>query len=322
MSTPFAEPPIDEHLVLSRVASELPEIRRLLGARMAVGNRLTTWVADRDDLESTVQRAIDLGADRILAAGGDGTVHGVVNGLLGSEHRTQLPSMGILPAGTANDAAQSLGVFDDVAMALTRLWDDELPALPTDVLRVREVQPAAFHALNVISFGLPASLTRDTPQSLKNTLGALAYLAYGLSRLPELQPFDVRIEGDGLDFDGRAFAVYVGNGSYAGGGFPVCPNALVDDGLLDVLIVPEMDAGNLVALAGDTTLRGDPRLHEFVEHHRLSAVTVSCPATLDVNVDGEPFPGGRWAIDVLPGALDVHRPLAPVAPGDLSARVS
>ncbi len=307
--------PLDDHLILSKNASELPEMQRILGERMVLGNRLTTWVADGDAILPVVQRALDLGADRIIAAGGDGTVNAVLNGLLaGADGHAPVP-MGILPGGTANDAAASLGLFDDVATALTRLWQDDLPPLPTDALRVDGVLKDPFYALNVITFGLPAALTRDTPQGLKSALGGLAYLAYGLSRLPELKPFEVTIEGEELDYDGRAFAVYVGNGCYAGGGYPVCPDAIVDDGLMDVLIVPEMDAGNLVALVGDTTFRGDPRLHDFVEHHRVRSITLTCPDSTHVNADGEPFPGSTWKIDTLHGVVDIHRPIAPVAPG-------
>ncbi|MCA9567488.1 MAG: YegS/Rv2252/BmrU family lipid kinase, partial [Myxococcales bacterium] len=219
-----------------------------------------------DAVEQAATEAAAGGASRVVAVGGDGTVRAVVQGLLAV--RTPRPELAIVPAGTANDAARGLGLDDPFAV-LERLEAGTLTPHPLDV-NVCNGQCS----VNVLSIGTPARVTQATPQESKALLGGLAYVLQGITQLAETRPFRARLHADGLQWEGSALALYIGNLPYAGGGFRVCPDADCTDGLLDLLIVPEMEPGELLALFGDTALLGDPRHHELVEHHRFTSLAV------------------------------------------------
>lgn len=276
--------------------------------------RLTAWIAQRatrglalrvlpvdsPDHAALVARAIaEGGAERVVVAGGDGTVNGVVNGLMEAEPS---PPLAILPMGTANDAALSLGIPADPVVTMNALDRRTVRVRPIDVARCDDRW-----FLNVATIGPAAALTRDTPRPLKQLLGSVAYVAYGLVNLGDLQPFPARVEAPGLRWEGDALGIYVGNGEFAGGGFRVCPDARMDDGALDVVIVPSMDLGNLLALLGDAAVRGDARLHELVECHRFPAVRIEAEGTT-ANVDGESIALGALRSSVRGRALSVLVP--------------
>ena len=251
--------------------------------------------SDARELAATAAR---IGADRIVVVGGDGTIHAAVQGVAPLPER---PPMAFVPGGTANDATLGLGLPRDPVETLEALAAGLLRAVPFDLVRCNDRW-----LVNVMSIGLPAQVTATTPAPAKSVLGSLAYLAHGLSLLPGLQAFPVSLQAEGLAFEGRAFALFVGNLPYAGGGYEVCPDARYDDGALDLLLVPFMATGNLLALLGDATLLGDPRNHEFVEHHRLHALRIDLPPGTALNLDGEPYDAAVLELSVAPAHLTVY----------------
>lgn len=283
--------PTRDHLLVS--THTLDDMLNPMLFRAPGGSRTITLC---DSPEQVTRHAREIaGPDvRVVVVGGDGTIQAAAQGLYEADRPAHLA---IVPAGTANDAARGLELGTPLEM-LERLEQGTLQPRHFDLNLVNDRV-----SVNVVSLGTPAQVTRETPQGIKALFGGLAYVLHGLGTLADTQPFKVRMQADGLDFDGEALAVYVGNLPFAGGGFRVCPDADPTDGQLEVLIVPQMEVGPLLALFGDTALRDDPRLHELVELHRFSEIRISLPDETPINLDGEAYAARDLTIRTVPAAL-------------------
>lgn len=252
------------------------------------------------------RQAADGSVDLVLAAGGDGTLNEVANGLLsaGSE-RKDLPKLGIVPLGTANDLAGWLGIPTDIEEAVATAVASA--GFTADVLAVNDR-----HFLNVSSGGLGAEATEDAPPRAKRALGALAYVVTGVRKFAALTPSAARFtSGSDLVFEGDFLLFAVGNGRRTGGGNWITPRASITDGLLDVCIVPEMTHADFIRVLPD--LRAGRHLeHERVVYRQVADLLVEPEGEVSVNADGEPLDARRFAYRVLPRALT----LAAAAPDD------
>lgn len=235
----------------------------------------------------------------VVAAGGDGTVHEVADALV--RQGAKVP-MGILPLGTANDFAASAGIpLDDPGRAL-RLALEDTAATSVDVLGVGDRT-----VVNLASAGPATRLTVETSDGLKRVLGSLSYAVSGITQIAALEAQEGTVRGSDFEWSGRFLALAVGNGSQAGGGIVLCPGALIDDGLLDVLVVPEGDGAGRLLL--DSLLHGrDAVLEEASLDHRGSWVEIETTETLHVNLDGEPMEGTSFRFEVRKGALQLALP--------------
>ncbi|MBC7213288.1 MAG: lipid kinase YegS, partial [Pseudomonas sp.] len=172
----------------------------------------------------------------------------------------------------------------------------EVPARPIDLGRVGYQL-----FLNMATGGFGSQVTANTSEDLKKVLGAAAYLFTGLSRFSELQAASVELQGPGFQWQGELLALGIGNGRQAGGGHVLCPEATVDDGLLDIGILP---APQEVAGALRDLLAGDGL---FVRA-RLPWVEIKGAQGLDMNLDGEPLQATSLRFEAMPQALRVHLP--------------
>lgn len=235
---------------------------------------------------------------RVVAGGGDGTVNEVLNGLLAAPQRLPLA---VLPLGTANDFATSAGVpVQDLAAAL--VLAAEGPVQAVDVGRVNE---RLF--LNVASGGFGAEVTEHTPPRLKNLLGGGAYALTAALLAVTGHPYRGRLEADGQVHEGAMTLMAVGNGRQAGGGALLTPQAHIDDGLLDVLVVPDAGhdrVGHLLADLAQLKHGSSPHFRYL----RAASLRVDSDDPLQFNLDGEPLRGTQFRFDLLPGALDLVLP--------------
>lgn len=238
---------------------------------------------------------------RVVACGGDGTINAVLRGLLESGQE-QLPSLGVLPRGTGNDFATAAGVpLGDPLAALQVVVDQ--PARAIDVIQAGER-----FFMNVATGGFGTDVTVGTPPALKSVLGRVAYLLTGLSHLTDIRAQQARIEGPDFEWSGDFLALAVGNARSAGGGVVLCPDAVVDDGLLDVAIVPEFPRSEVLRLFGDFMQEGMATLEPKVIHRQLSAVRVVADEPIQLNLDGEPRTLSEVDFKVLPGRIEFHLP--------------
>ncbi|MDF9616543.1 lipid kinase YegS [Pseudomonas entomophila] len=247
-----------------------------------------TWEAG--DARRLVDEALEQGYVQLVAGGGDGTLRDVAEAM--GLARTQA-SLALLPLGTANDFARAAGVPLEPAAALALL---EAPAQSIDLGQVGDQL-----FLNMATGGFGSQVTANTSEDLKKVLGAAAYLFTGLSRFSELQAASVTLQGPGFHWQGALLALGIGNGRQAGGGHVLCPDAKVDDGLLDIGILP---APQEVVGA----LRGLLAGEELFVRARLPWVEIKCSQGLDINLDGEPLQADSLRFEALPGALRLHLP--------------
>jgi lipid kinase YegS len=242
------------------------------------------------------------GCDLVIAAGGDGTIHHVANGLHASLTESGVaPPLGIVPLGTGNDLAGALGFPTDPAAAIRLALEGE--PTPVDVGRLNG---EAF--LNVSTGGVGAEATEEAPDEVKRVLGRLAYLVTGLKKFAQLDPSRARFMApDGEVYNGPFLIFAVGNGTRTGGGNFVTPQADMADGLLDLCIVKEISRVELLKLLPN--LRAGTHLdHPAVVYRKASEIIVEPEAKLSVNADGEPQQGERYVYGISPHKLRLMLP--------------
>jgi diacylglycerol kinase (ATP) len=217
------------------------ELRQLLLRHVGVFDfALTRGPGDATEL---TKRALDGGAERILVAGGDGTVNEVVNGLLATE-RERRPELGLLPLGTGRDFARTLKLGDDLPRILGSMGSGARRRVDAGRVTCRDANGREVSRcfLNIASIGLAAvSVSWLEQRSKQGKRGKLSYVASGLVGLAKYAAPRVLVRADGVVLhDGRLSIAAVANGQYFGGGMRVAPDARIDDCAFDVVIVPKL----------------------------------------------------------------------------------
>ena len=229
---------------------------------------------ERGDAEWIAREAAAKGVDVVVAAGGDGTLNEVVNGLDGYD-----TALGVVPLGTANDFARQAGIPADADHAMDVILLRKPVRIDTASLNGRRF-------LNVSTGGIGAEATAETPPQAKASLGQLAYAISGLRKLADFEPYHAVFRSGGfvLELDFLMFAV--GSGLAAGGGTMVTPHASTTDGLIDLCIVERMPRREFAR----TVLRlrhGEHVGEEGVHYLRFNDITIEGTRPISVNVDGE-----------------------------------
>ena len=236
----------------------------------------------------------------IIAGGGDGTINEVFGAALEAEPPAGC-SFAVLPLGTANDFSKSIGVpADDLTAAMMIAAGDT--ARPIDVGRF-DGRPF----FNMATGGFGARVTAETDPELKKRLGGLAYLLTGVSRFRDLSSSSGRFRAEGFEWEGAFIAVAIGNGRQAGGGVVLCPGAILDDGLLELTILPELTGSEratalLEWMRPDTT--GVP--DAIAKTVRSPWIEFTGDAPLFVNLDGEPVKKRKFRAECQPRCLLLH----------------
>ena len=263
-----------------------------------------TW--EHGDGERYVAEAIADGVDTVIAGGGDGTLSEVATALAHRDETAEtLPSLGLLPLGTANDFASAAGIPVEPEAALALIRDSAAGRI--DLLKL-EANDETHWAANLASGGFGTQVTTETNEGLKKLLGGLAYVLTGLSKLGRIEPLQATVRGPGFDWSGDFIALGIGNGRQAGGGQALCPGALVDDGLLDVTIVPPLEGELLATFSTAMTEGKDAALDRVAIRRALPWVEIASAEPLTLNLDGEPVEATRFRIECMPGRVRMHLP--------------
>lgn len=294
-------------LILNGKSAGNDDLRSAVGRWRGQGVQLevrVTW--EEGDAERYVAEAIDHGVDVIVAAGGDGTLSAVAETLAHREEPADtLPSLALVPMGTANDFATSVGIPTDPEDAFALIA--QAPARPIDLLRV-DADGKRWWCANLASGGFGTQVTVETDAGLKKMLGGLAYVITGIAKLGRIEPITARLTGPDFEWEGGFIALGIGNGRQAGGGQQLCPQALIDDGLLDVTVVPELD-GEVAATLGQMLTGGkDAALERVATRAQLPWLQIEAPQALTLNLDGEPVQAQRFRIDCVAGRVRMHLP--------------
>lgn len=292
-----------EALWVVRTQRELPpDIAGALERLAPDGHFVLESAADWQEFETEVRRT---SPRTVVAAGGDGTVQGVVRALgLDTE-----VALGVVPLGTGNDFARGLGLPLDPDDAVAVIRHGQLA--PVDLLAVSIDGGEESIVVNAVTVGLSGSVNAELDEEMKTRWGRFAYLRAALSAAGNLEPFEATIavgaeDASALDplWSGRLLHVSFANGPTAGGGIPIAPNAHPADGRVAVCGVGEGTAWEIGAGVPDVLGEGeadDPWLLASVRSARLEMADER-----QMSVDGESCPGTVLAVRVLPAAVQVH----------------
>ena len=245
--------------------------------------------------------ALKKGRDTIIAAGGDGTLNEVINGIgenLGDAR------VGLIPLGTGNDFARTIGMPVDLETAIDLIRTGE--TRPVDLVRVTSDEVRYF--LNVSAGGFSGIVNEKLTPEMKKTWGPLAYLRGAAAALAELRAYRTTLAFDNTDslvLD--LYNVVVANGRYVAGGTLIAPEALIDDGLLDVVLIPKRPGPELAVLAAQIGM-GNHMSSDSIVFRRTPSLTVNSKPGMWFNVDGELVGNEPAHFEILPRALSFIAP--------------
>ncbi|MGG3889369.1 diacylglycerol kinase [Metabacillus fastidiosus] len=217
------------------------------------------------------------GFDLIVAAGGDGTINEVVNGLADLEFR---PKLAVIPVGTTNDFARAIGIpLNDVLGAVDTVINGVPKAI--DIGRVN-----GQYFINIAGGGRLTELTYEVPSKLKTMLGQLAYYLKGMEMLPSIRPAEVEIEYDGKLFQGEIMLFLVSLTNSVGGFEKLAPDSKLNDGMFDLLILKKTNLAEFIRVATQA-LRGEHINDETIIYTKANRVKVANKDKMQLNLDGE-----------------------------------
>ncbi len=292
------------HIILHGKAAANAGVRTAVHTLRQDGHAVevrVTWEAG-DAARMTTQAVADAHAgkiDCIVAGGGDGTI----NEVFAAAYTAGLPagcSLGILPLGTANDFAHATNIPLQNMTAALRLAADAAPRRID--LGLLDGKPF----VNLVSGGFGSRVTVETDPELKRRLGGLAYVLTGISRFSELSADRGTFRAEGFSWEGRFVAVAIGNGRQAGGGVPLCPDAMIDDGQLDLMILPELDHAARLEAFSHLLRKGAAGLRAGLVTTRSAWIEYESDEDLNVNLDGEPTTTKRFRVECRERVLPVR----------------
>ncbi|MCK8616853.1 diacylglycerol kinase family lipid kinase [Fructobacillus sp. M158] len=291
------------------------EMLGILNIYEQAGYETSTFATTPEPLSAQKEatRAAKAGFDLIVAAGGDGTINEVVNGIAPLEKR---PKMAIIPAGTTNDYARALKVSrDDPLEAAKVILKNQnikmdigkiqafLPAEQAQAGQVAEAtatdqraqaagklvkQPVRYF-MNIAALGTLSELTYAVPSAMKSLYGYLAYLVKGAELLTRLKPVSAKVSFDDGEYEGDISMIFLALTNSVAGFETIVPDAKLDDGMFTLLIVKKSNLWQIAQLASQV-LKGGAHVHNpNLIYKKTSKVEIE-PLNGDpikVNLDGE-----------------------------------
>jgi len=287
-------------IILLNPAAKRGQARRLLEPALKVFRQQHVHFDVRESQSSHHLMELARGAceekpDLIVSAGGDGTLHYVLNGLFKSE----IP-LGLLPMGTGNDFAKGLGMPMDLHTAAAALLNG-----PVREIDLAQVGAAVYGC--IAGVGFDSTVTRYANEHTRWLSGSLAYTWSLLCCMPEYRPQQLEIIADGESFSEEVLFAVVGNNSSYGGGIQLAPRAKLNDGILDVCIVPYLSRLELLRWV-PRAYRGEHLNHPRIKYLQARKITLRATSRMELFGDGEFLQELPATIEVIPRALRVIAP--------------
>ena len=268
----------------------LPQLQRLNPAKV----RVTRAVGDA---EKFARAAIRNRCDYIVAAGGDGTLNEVVNGIA---RRAKDICVGVVPLGTGNDFARALGLPATLEDNIEILLSQKTRSI--DLVRVKSARTRFF--VNVSSGGFSGLVDEKLTPEIKHAWGPLAYVRGAAAALPNLHAYRTQVvfdEDESLSMD--LYNVVIGNGRFVAGGLPIAPDADLGDGLLDVILIPRRSVPEMALLAAEIVL-GKHLSSNAIIFRRAKTIAVRSRPGMWFNVDGELVGNAPAVFQIMPRAIN------------------
>lgn len=280
--------------VSGRFRKTIPEIQRVLKER---GINYSFFLSQYPGCaEELARKAKHDGFQIVVACGGDGTVHEIVNGIVGTGI-----ILGIIPMGRGGDIARSLGIERDIGAAIDNISSGGLKSM--DVVRVNGDR----YYLGVGGIGFDSEVNRWVNERLRFVRSRVVYTIASVARLCGFKYKMVKMEFDNVCFDGEVFLVAFGNTRCYGGGMYITPDAEMDDGLLDICLVGRINKLKLLYMFHKVFKGAHTRVSE-VRNYRSRRLSVESDTPIDLYGDGEFICKTPFSLEVIPGALTVIVP--------------
>jgi YegS/Rv2252/BmrU family lipid kinase len=233
-------------------------------------------ISTTEALEKIVS-AVDINSfNRVWIAGGDGTIHQVINVLL--RYDCQIP-VGIYPVGTANDFARYFHFPERIAEMTEILLQDHFTVCDVGVAN-------GHYFLNVASLGFLIDISQKTSKRIKQSFGVLAYYLKGVEEFTNMKPVKVSIRSREVNRDDEVYFILIMNGKSAGGFKRIAPLASISDGLLDVCIFKPCPVLELIPLVIKVA-NGEHAESPYVDYFQTAELTINCRESIGTDLDGE-----------------------------------
>ncbi|MGM9924878.1 MAG: diacylglycerol kinase [Bacillus sp. (in: firmicutes)] len=256
------------------IRKHLPDVlAKLEAAGYEASCHATTGAGDATE---AARIAIERKYDIVIAAGGDGTIYEVVNGLAEAEYR---PKLGIIPVGTTNDFARAIHVPRSIDEAVDIITAGN--TMPIDIGKMNDK-----YFINIAGGGRLTELTYEVPSKLKTMLGQLAYYLKGIEMLPSIKATHVKIEYDGKLFEGEIMLFLVANTNSVGGFERLAPDASLNDGMFTLLILKKTNLAEFIRIAS-LAIRGEHTKDPNVIYVKANRIKVTSTEKMQLNLDGE-----------------------------------
>lgn len=248
-----------------------------------------------DAMEETVKSCSE-DWDIIIACGGDGTVNEVATGII--KGGRQIP-VAIFATGTVNDFATSMKLPTGPKAFCQMIMREDI--IDVDLGKVNEG-----YFVNVLAGGLISDVAHQVPVEMKTLFGRTAYYMAGLREMPKqmLNPFHIKVESEEYTCEEEVILFLVTNTSSIGGFKGLAPNAEVEDGLLDCIIIRKVEILDVVPVF-ISLLKGDITTNANVKHFKTKNLKIESKETMQFDMDGEY--GGELPItlEVIPGSFSI-----------------
>lgn len=252
------------------------------------------------------QQAAEEGYRLIIAAGGDGTVHEIINGLMQVEPENR-PQLGIVPLGSGNDFAYNAGVEFQSEAALRHIFTNE--ARKIDLARIEDNTGRSEYFCNVVGIGFDAKTNIHT-RTVPVLRGFLMYFVAVLKTIMLTHEAPrMKITTDSESWEDETLMITLCNGAREGGGFSVAPEAIVDDGWLDYVTIRNVSRPMMLRLVPEV-MNGTHERFSQVRIGRFRKLTLESEKPNVIHIDGEVYAGfssnvRKLSIEIIPAALEL-----------------
>lgn len=287
------------HILLNGKKAGYDSVRSAITALREQVDKVEVRVTyEYGDIERFVKEAVRDNVQRIVIGGGDGSVNEVVNAMARLP-AGQRPELAILPLGTANDFATACQIPANSLEALHLAVAGKCTAI--DIIKTNDK-----YCVNMATAGFGAQVTAETPVELKNFLGGGAYTLTGVLKAINFIPFKGRLKTPNIELDQSGVVAAVCNGRQAGGGQVLAPQAFINDGLLDVVIISQFPLADIPRVLEE--IRNPSADGLYIKYFQTPWIESQSDKIIPVNLDGEPYQNKKIRFEVMPEAIKLVLP--------------